>query len=318
MPAPMLTRPEQRVPAAAGAAGRDRPNDGLLRYAKCVRRLQAHAAAWALGTTIVTAAWIAHEWTANGAFERFAHGGNHGDWNPTLWAVVILGWALVVGIMALRVHFEGASARLKFHAAAWLLGMILLAPLNVLIEWQDNGGYERISRDSRPGSWDPWILYVGGIWALVVAIVVALPLYLERRRREAWMERFSGKYLSLTSFRRDGTGVATPVWFVSDNGRLLVETDADSYKVKRIRRDAHVRVALCDARGHIRGEPVDAEARILPEDERERVERLLGRKYRIDRYTVYPLYRLVLWIRGRGSRTHEPPVALEITPRRDR
>ena len=132
------------------------------------------------------------------------------------------------------------------------------------------------------------------------------------------MERFSGKYLSLTSFRRDGTGVATPVWFVDDDGHLLVETDAGSYKVKRIRRDAHVRVAACDARGHLRGEPVDAEARILPEDERERVERLLGRKYRIDRYTVYPLYRLVLWIRGRGSRTHEPPVALEITPRRDR
>ena len=37
------------------------------------------------------------------------------------------------------------------------------------------------------------------------------------------MERFRGKYLSLTSFRRDGSGVATPVWFVSDNGHVLVE-----------------------------------------------------------------------------------------------
>ena len=36
-----------------------------------------------------------------------------------------------------------------------------------------------------------------------------------------------GKYLSLTSFRRDGTEVATPVWFVPDNGRLLVVTDAE-------------------------------------------------------------------------------------------
>jgi PPOX class probable F420-dependent enzyme len=129
------------------------------------------------------------------------------------------------------------------------------------------------------------------------------------------MERFDGKYLSLTSFRRDGTGVAIPVWFVSDNGHLLVETDADSYKVKRIRRDAHVRVAPCDARGRLHGEPVDADARILPEDERERVERLLLRKYWIDRYTIYPLYRLVMRVRGRGSRSHELPVALEITPR---
>ena len=68
------------------------------------------------------------------------------------------------------------------------------------------------------------------------------------------MERFRGKYLSLTSFRRDGSGVATPVWFVADNGHLVVETDADSYKVKRIRRDPHVRIALCDARGRVRGD----------------------------------------------------------------
>lgn len=129
------------------------------------------------------------------------------------------------------------------------------------------------------------------------------------------MERFDGKYLSLTSFKRDGTGVATPVWFVNDDGHLLVETDADSYKVKRIRRDAHVRIALCDARGRARGEPVEADARILPEDERERVERLLAHKYWVDRHTVYPVYRLVMRLRGQQSRTHEPPVTLEITPR---
>ena len=40
------------------------------------------------------------------------------------------------------------------------------------------------------------------------------------------MERFDGKYLSLTSFKRDGTGVPTPVWFAGDDGHLLVETDA--------------------------------------------------------------------------------------------
>lgn len=128
------------------------------------------------------------------------------------------------------------------------------------------------------------------------------------------MEQFNGKYLSLTSFKRDGTGVATPVWFVADNGHLLVETDASSYKVKRILRNPQVRIAVCDARGRLRGETVDGEARILPDSERARVERLLARKYRIDRFTVYPLYRLVMWLRGRGSRTHEPPVAIAITP----
>jgi PPOX class probable F420-dependent enzyme len=128
------------------------------------------------------------------------------------------------------------------------------------------------------------------------------------------MEAFNGKYLSLTSFRRDGTAVATPVWFVADDGRLLVETDADSYKVKRIRRDPHVQVATCDARGRLRGRRVDATAEILPESERAYAEELIGRKYRIDRVLVLPIYRLVMRLRGRASRTTEKPVVLAIKP----
>ena len=127
--------------------------------------------------------------------------------------------------------------------------------------------------------------------------------------------RFDGKYLSLTSFRRDGTEVATPVWFVADDGRLLVETDAGSYKVKRIRRDPHVRIAVSDMRGRPRGDTVDADAEILPDSERPRVERLLARKYRFDRLAVLPLYRLVMRLRGRAPHGDEHPVALAITPR---
>jgi hypothetical protein len=198
VPTPTVMRPAQRPPEPAVAPLDEKGAQAVLRYAKRVRRLKAHSAAWALGVTIVTAAWVAHEWNANGAFERFAHEGNRGDWNPTLWALVVLLWSLAVGIMALRVHFERPPvpggdeassslehrARLKFHAAAWLLGMVLLAPLNALIEWQDNGAFERISSNSQPGSWDPWILYAGGIWAIAIATFIALPLYLERRKTE--------------------------------------------------------------------------------------------------------------------------------------
>jgi uncharacterized protein len=69
-------------------------------------------------------------------------------------------------------------------------------------------------------------------------------------------ERFPGKYLSLTSYRRDGTGIATPVWFVIDDRRLLVMTDPDSFKVKRIRRNPDVTIAPCTATGQLRGDPV--------------------------------------------------------------
>ena len=84
-------------------------------------------------------------------------------------------------------------------------------------------------------------------------------------------------FISLTSFRKDGRPVSTPVWCTAEDGTLLVITEADSGKVKRIRRDPHVRVAPCTARGKPRGPAVDGEAEI--EDDTGQVERLLARKY---------------------------------------
>jgi len=125
--------------------------------------------------------------------------------------------------------------------------------------------------------------------------------------------QFTGKYVSLTTFRRDGTPVSTPVWFVSENGNLLVETDGDSYKVKRIRRDDHVTVTSCNAMGRVTGEGVPARATILPAEELPRVERMLRRKYRLDYIFVLPIYLLVQRLRGRPLR-YERPVIVSITP----
>jgi PPOX class probable F420-dependent enzyme len=124
---------------------------------------------------------------------------------------------------------------------------------------------------------------------------------------------FTGKYVSLTTFRRDGTPVSTPVWFVSENGSLLVETDDDSYKAKRIRRNDNVTVTSCNAMGRLTGEAVSARATILPAEELPRVERLLHRKYRLDYIFVLPIYRLVQRLRGRPLR-YERPVIVSITP----
>jgi PPOX class probable F420-dependent enzyme len=111
---------------------------------------------------------------------------------------------------------------------------------------------------------------------------------------------FAGKYVSLTSFKRDGTGVATPVWFVAEDGRLLVITDANSFKAKRIRRNPAVTVALCAATGRLRGEPVPAKAEFLPPTEFAHVKELMARKYRLDRIFILPLYRVVQRLRGVG------------------
>mgnify|MGYP000473367737 CR=1 FL=1 len=67
------------------------------------------------------------------------------------------------------------------------------------------------------------------------------------------------KYVSLTTFRRDGSPVATPVWIAAlDDGRLAFTTDPSSWKVKRVRRNATVELRPCTVRGKVAPDaPVD-------------------------------------------------------------
>jgi len=122
----------------------------------------------------------------------------------------------------------------------------------------------------------------------------------------------TGKYLSLTTFRRDGTGVATPVWFVREGARILVETDADSYKVRRIRRNPSVSVATCTATGRIRGEQVAATAELLADSETGRVERLFAHKYRVDMIFIRPVRALQAMLHP--GRRRSKSVIVAITP----
>jgi PPOX class probable F420-dependent enzyme len=71
------------------------------------------------------------------------------------------------------------------------------------------------------------------------------------------------RYLSLATFRRNGTPVATPVWFAAADGKLYVFTAGEAGKVKRLRQYSRARVAPCDSRGGLRGEWQDATARIV-------------------------------------------------------
>ena len=84
-------------------------------------------------------------------------------------------------------------------------------------------------------------------------------------------------FISVTSFKRDGTAVATPVWCVGKDGSLLVFTEAQSGKVKRIRHDRHVCIAPCTFRGTPRGPAVEADATLVHDTAE--VEALLARKY---------------------------------------
>ena len=119
------------------------------------------------------------------------------------------------------------------------------------------------------------------------------------------------RFLSITTFRPDGTAASTPVWFVSDDlrRRLFVATGADTWKVQRIRRNPHVRVAACTARGKVTGETIEGIARIVDEDQL--VRRLQTEKYGWQKWLIEQAY--VLSMKVRRKPTGES-VFLEIVP----
>jgi 2TM domain len=88
-----------------------------------------------------------------------------------------------------REHVERAR-QLKMHVAAYVVGMVVLTPIWALVEWSDNGGFQRLTfnDEGNPGDWEPWILYVALIWGLVVAIK-ALKVYFDRPATEAEIDQ---------------------------------------------------------------------------------------------------------------------------------
>ena len=114
------------------------------------------------------------------------------------------------------------------------------------------------------------------------------------------------RYISLETYRRDGTPVRTPVWFVEENGRLYFYSMAESGKAKRLRRNPRVAFAPTDARGRrIYGEFVSGSARILPEAEARHAHELLVKKYGWQRRLLD-----VFWTLG----GRKPRIAGEIRP----
>jgi PPOX class probable F420-dependent enzyme len=87
-------------------------------------------------------------------------------------------------------------------------------------------------------------------------------------------------YVSLLSYKRDGTGVETPVWAAPLDGKLVVFTLRDSFKVKRIRRNPRVRVAKCGMAGKVQGPWLDGTCEIVADPAREaRAYQALDAKY---------------------------------------
>ena len=89
----------------------------------------------------------------------------------------------------------------------------------------------------------------------------------------------SAQYALVTTYRRDGRAVPTPLWVVRDGDAIAVWTPTTAGKVKRIRRRGAVLVGPCDFRGNLRGDEVPGTAVILDAEGSARIRGLIGRKY---------------------------------------
>lgn len=119
-----------------------------------------------------------------------------------------------------------------------------------------------------------------------------------------WLE--NGQFINLTTFRKNGQAIATPVWFVWHEERLYVFTQEQSGKAKRIRANGRALIAPSDVRGNPLGEFISARGRVLRDEEKiKQVDGLFDKKYGIQRKLIG------LMSRFRGGRSPERPFFLE-------
>jgi PPOX class probable F420-dependent enzyme len=124
---------------------------------------------------------------------------------------------------------------------------------------------------------------------------------------------YDASYIDLTTFRKKGTAVSTPVWFAQDmeNGILYVETSGDSGKVKRIRHTPRVTLAPCTIRGKVIGDVTEGQARIVKDTtEIFKARGALHRKYGLQRQIFYFVMELVALIR-RNTESTDAYIAIE-------
>ncbi len=87
------------------------------------------------------------------------------------------------------------------------------------------------------------------------------------------------KYVSLRTTKRNGQNVDTAVWFALDGTELVVYSEAEAGKIKRIRQTPAVSVAPCTMSGKVVGPWLSGAARLLAGEEARKADRLLLRRY---------------------------------------
>jgi PPOX class probable F420-dependent enzyme len=116
----------------------------------------------------------------------------------------------------------------------------------------------------------------------------------------------TAQYVALTTYRRDGTPVTTPVWAAAEGESLYLFSNAAAGKVKRLRNSSRAAIAPCTATGKVTGAQLPAEAFNLASDQMPKVWRLLMKKYGV----AARLF--VAYDRVRGLLRMQPSAGIEV------
>lgn len=87
------------------------------------------------------------------------------------------------------------------------------------------------------------------------------------------------KCISMTTFKKDGTAVASPIWFNVIGDKIFVTTPRATWKVKRVGNNPRVEFATCTQRGKVTGPTFTGTARVIPDSELAPVLRAKRRRY---------------------------------------
>jgi uncharacterized protein len=105
-------------------------------------------------------------------------------------------------------------------------------------------------------------------------------------------------YISLTTFRKTGKAVDTPVWFAEQSGTIYVESGKNAGKIKRIRHTARVTLAPCTLSSKVTGPTVEGKARLLTgAQEIATAEAALSKKYGLTRRMYHFLMNVIRIVR---------------------
>jgi uncharacterized protein len=103
------------------------------------------------------------------------------------------------------------------------------------------------------------------------------------------------KFVSLTTYKKNGDAVATPMWVGRDGDHLFVWTPADSAKIKRVRNDPRVTLVPCGRFGKPNNdaEPVAGTAEVITEPATvRRLAEVIRHKYGLEYWVVTLIERL--------------------------